>query len=73
MSEHVFHRENHGGISYSYDADSFLTERGDNEFTYSVGGELLAVNIDGSADPIEYAYDGLRAHVAQRIDQERDP
>lgn len=57
--------DTHDGSEYAYDADGFLVERGDDELTYSVGGELLAVDLDGSGEVIEYAYDGFGRRVAR--------
>ncbi|MCP4001441.1 MAG: hypothetical protein GY727_11085, partial [Gammaproteobacteria bacterium] len=53
-----------GALSYSFDVDGFLTQRGNNSFAYSARGELLSVT--PSVGPaINYHYDGLTRMVGR--------
>lgn len=69
---------NHGGTTYSYDADGFVTERGTTQLSYSAAGELLTATVNetppGETPPeetttqISYAYDGYGRRVARTSD-----
>jgi len=54
----------HGGISYTFDADGYLTQRGTDTFQYSARGELLSVMLGGTTS-ITYSYDGLGRQVGR--------
>ena len=60
-----------GGVTYTYDADGFLTTRTDGAsvtiYDYSSRGELLVVNLpDGRA--VEYIHDPLGRRTAKKVD-----
>lgn len=58
--------QSHDGRYYSYDADGFLRQRGTDDLTYSIAGELLEVALDGGqGETIEYTYDGFGRRIAR--------
>jgi RHS repeat-associated protein len=54
-----------GAISYTFDDDGFLVQRGSDTFQYSARGELLSVTLDGGPEVITYDYDGLHRRVGR--------
>jgi RHS repeat-associated protein len=52
-----------GGLSYQFDTDGYLTQRGSDLFHYSAAGELVDATIVGSL--ITYSYDGLRRRTGR--------
>ena len=54
----------HGGVSYTFDTDGYLTQRGTDTFQYSARGELLSVTLGGTTT-ISYSYDGLGRMVGR--------
>jgi len=55
----------HGAVAYQFNADGYLTQRGNATFQYSTTGALLQATVGGQTGL--YAYDGLRRRVS-RID-----
>ncbi|MFC5527937.1 fibronectin type III domain-containing protein [Cohnella yongneupensis] len=56
-----------GDVAYSFDADGFLTQRGNDTFHYGPRGELLVAHANG--DDIHYTYDGMGRLVAREDGQ----
>ena len=54
---------NRAGVDYVYNEDGFLTQRGDDTFTYSARGTLERADVGSEA--ITYAYDALGRRVAR--------
>lgn len=52
-----------GAVTYQFDTDGFLAERGTDTFDYSARGELLAATIGGQT--VEYSYDGVGRRVGR--------
>ncbi len=53
-----------GDLTYTYDADGFMTTRGDDSFTYTRQGELIRADLaDGRT--VSYTYDGLGRRVTR--------
>jgi RHS repeat-associated protein len=52
-----------GGVSYHFNADGYLVQRGSDTFQYSTRGELLQATVGGQT--ITYAYDGLGRRVGR--------
>lgn len=52
-----------GSVSYVFDADGYMTGRGDDSFRYGVRGELLEAMVGGVT--YKYTYDGLGRRVAK--------
>jgi RHS repeat-associated protein len=53
----------HGAVAYQFNADGYLTQRGNDTFQYSTTGELLQATVGGQT--LTYAYDGLRRRVSR--------
>ncbi len=53
-----------GDTDYLFDVDGYLTSRGDDNFAYSVRGELMEISM-GDGKNITYAYDGHRRRVGR--------
>jgi RHS repeat-associated protein len=51
------------GVAYTFDADGFLSRRGNDTFTYARGGELLSATVGGRT--ITYDYDALGRRTAR--------
>lgn len=56
-----------GNVSYKYDADGQLSQRGNDTFYYTVKGELLEAAIDGEV--IRYGYDALGRRTSRVSDE----
>ena len=54
-----------GGVSYTFDADGFMTGRGADTFQYSARGELLQATVGGEL--VQYAYDGFGRRVGRTV------
>ena len=52
-----------GGIDYTFDADGFLAQRGNDTFSYARGGELLSATVGGTT--VTYDYDALERRTAR--------
>lgn len=52
-----------GSVSYVFDADGYLAQRGTDNLVYSALGELLSATTGGQT--ITYSYDGTRRRVAR--------
>ncbi|MCG8550419.1 MAG: hypothetical protein MI799_08465 [Desulfobacterales bacterium] len=59
-----------GTVTYTHDADGFLTSKTDEEkvtaYTYAIRGELLNVTLS-NGDVIEYVHDPLGRRIAKKI------
>nr|WP_321402208.1 RHS repeat-associated core domain-containing protein [uncultured Desulfobacter sp.] len=59
-----------GTVTYTHDADGFLTSKTDEEdvtaYTYAIRGELLNVTLP-NGDDIEYVHDPLGRRIAKKI------
>jgi len=53
------------GVSYSFDANGFLSGRGADSFTYSTRGELLSATVGGQT--VSYTYDAVSATPMMRL------
>ncbi|WP_440116857.1 S-layer homology domain-containing protein [Paenibacillus sp. QZ-Y1] len=49
-----------GSVTYKYDADGYLSERGQDTFKYGTRGELLSAVVNGSTVSYAYDYTGRR-------------
>jgi RHS repeat-associated protein len=57
------------GVTYQFNADGQLTQRGTDTFQYSATGELLQATVPNqSTTPITYAYDGMNRRIAKTDD-----
>lgn len=52
-----------GGMSYQFDVDGYLRQRGSDTFRYSARGELISATV--GAQTITYAYDALNRRVGR--------
>ncbi|HEY3491247.1 MAG TPA: PASTA domain-containing protein [Candidatus Deferrimicrobiaceae bacterium] len=52
-----------GGVSYTFDVDGYLTNRGADTFSYSARGELLSTTAGGQT--VTYQYDAMARRVAR--------
>jgi len=52
-----------GAVAYQFNADGFLTQRGNDTFDYGTRGQLLRAIVGGQA--ISYGYDGLGRRVSR--------
>jgi RHS repeat-associated protein len=52
-----------GAVTYTFDDDGYLTQRGSAAASYSTAGEPLQVS--GAGPTVDYAYDGLRRRTAR--------
>src|SRR5574341_1122704 len=52
-----------GGLSYTFDPDGYLTNRGSDTFTYSARGELLSATASGQT--VSYQYDGMARRIGK--------
>jgi RHS repeat-associated protein len=52
-----------GTVTYQFDADGFLAQRGPDSISYSARGELLSATVGG--ETITYSYDGLGRRVSR--------
>lgn len=52
-----------GTVTYTFDTDGFLAQRGADTFQYSARGQLLSATV--GAQPITYAYDGLGRRISR--------
>lgn len=53
-----------GSIAYQFDADGWMTGRGNDRFTYSLAGELLRATL-ANGTQVSYGYDGLGRRVSR--------
>lgn len=54
----------YGDVSYAFDVDGYLTQRGSDTFEYSSRGELISATL-GGATTITYSYDGIGRRVGR--------
>ncbi len=52
-----------GGITYQFDADGYLNQRGSDTFAYSARGELLSATVGGQT--ATYQYDGMGRRIGK--------
>ena len=55
-----------GSVSYIFNADGFLTQRGSDTFQYSATGELLKATL-ANGKVVTYAYDGTGRRIARTL------
>jgi RHS repeat-associated protein len=56
-----------GGVTYQFNEDGFLAQRGSDTFEYSAQGELVKVILESGTE-ISYLYDGVGRRVARLVD-----
>jgi len=54
-----------GDLQYVHDKDGYLTQRGSDQFNYSMRGELISATAGGQQ--IQYVYDGFMRRVARTV------